>query len=135
MSYVDDILIISASPALLRSTTDKTLNMLSSKGFIISPYPKTISVPSTSIDWLGKHIHSDKSGIYVSTPNQVLALIASLIIFCRSKKGPARIIRTICGIISWCNCHIRLAFPFIHHARYIAHHNMKHSRTTWAVRT
>jgi len=123
LSYLDDILLVSVDPLALASMTNKAVSMLKEKGFIISPNPKSLTTPETSIDWLGKHLHSDITGIYISTPQAVLAVLASLIIFSMAKKGPSRIIRTICGIISWCNYHNRLAFPFLHHAQNIAHYN------------
>jgi len=118
---LDDILLISSDSLALAAATTKAVNLLMGKGFLVSPHPKSVTEPTTSIDWLGKHIHSTDGGIFVSTPPLVLALLASLIIFARAKKGPARIIRTICGIVSWCNYHSRLAFPFLHHSQHDAH--------------
>jgi len=91
---------ISSDCLALAVATSKAVDLLMGKGFLVSPHPKSITEPATSIDWLGKHIHSTDGGIFVSTPPLVLDLLASLIIFARAKKGPARIIRTICGIVS-----------------------------------
>jgi len=126
LSYLDDVLFVSPCLEALKIVTDKAVSLLASLGFLVSPPPKSHTVPVLEIDWLGKHLCSSHAGISICTPLAVLMLLASLIIFSRAKKGPARILRTISGIVSWCNFHCRLAFPFLHFAQSIAHKNARH---------
>jgi len=47
--------------------------------------------------------------------------MASLIAFCASKKGPGRLLKSLCGVFAWCNRHSRLCFPFLYRAQGVVH--------------
>ena len=126
LSYLDDILLVGPCKDRLENATESMARLLQDEGFIISPHPKSVFKAVTSLVWLGKLLVSSNCGISIGVPDAVLALLASLIIVARAKKGPARMIATICGIVAWANSHSRLAFPFMGNAQAIALRNRRH---------
>ena len=55
--YVDDILLTSADPVFLFAMCCYAAHLLTSAGFVISP--KSHTIPTTEITWLGKTITAD----------------------------------------------------------------------------
>jgi len=112
--YLDDILIVGLSRGGVNFAIAEAMGILTAKGFIISD--KSAPRPATSVQWLGKSITSTPGGIHISVPPSLCDLMSCLAVFACSKRGPARVLRTLCGLVAWANSHSRLAFPWLQHA-------------------
>jgi len=103
--------------------TDRAVSMLKDLGFIVSVPPKSCITPTNDIPWLGLDLCSTP---IILVPKRILALIAALTIFAFTKRGPSKILRTVSGLISWCNHHSRLGFPFLPFAQEAASMDKKY---------
>jgi len=112
--YLDDLLVVGSSYNAVQQAVQEAMELLVGAGFIISD--KSVIEPSNVIDWLGKHLEFTNHAVSIGVSESVLDLISALIIFSCSKRGPARILRSLCGLVSWSSMHSRLALPWLQHA-------------------
>jgi len=112
--YLDDVLVVGSSPASVGLTVFNVVKELVAEGFIISP--KSELEPSQSISWLGKDICCSGARVCVTTSESTLLLCIALIAFVSGKKGPARLLRTLCGLLCWAASHCKLPLPWLQHS-------------------
>ncbi len=111
--YLDDMLLIGRGFDKVKQLTAELINKIHSEGWLLN-MTKCVVIPTKKIDWLGKLIEITDKGIRVSVKSSTIVNIVTLFLFVCAKVRPARILRSLTGLLSWAGLHSRLCFPFLH---------------------
>ena len=95
--YLDDILLASPDPPFLYAVSQYVCHLLTKAGFLISP--KSCTVSSLHIMWLGKLLDSDPMK-FTNSPSRVASVVLS-IFYLRHARFRLRPLARILGALQW----------------------------------
>ena len=117
LQYIDDFLVASPSRDNAADHTQSILEQIHAAKLF--PADKSITVPDTSIEWLGKTISSSPPSIS-NTPSSQAKAYAQWIHFASSSRPSQHDAMRFTGSIVWAGIHTRMHLPYLSAAHRLA---------------